>query len=110
MNNLNETLEAFKAWVQEKGQDNLRYIWRDSLDRMPTVVITHTEGARYIRICTEDTLGYSKSVYCFLDKTNGNLLKGSWKAPVKNGVRGNIFEGKDHWESRFNHHGPNYLR
>jgi len=31
-----------------------------------------------------------KSVYCFLDITNGNILKGSWKAPVKNGVRGNL--------------------
>jgi len=34
----------------------------------------------------------AKSVYCFYDIANGDLLKGSWKAPVANGVRGNVKE------------------
>lgn len=66
-----------------------------------------SHGNRYIRVIS-DSHG-QKSLYCFIDSTNGDILKGSWKAPVKNGVRGNIFKenfGLDccDW------HGPKYLR
>lgn len=50
-------------------------------------------GARYIKVGSfEDRNGKydCNSVYCFIDKTNGDVLKGSWKAPVKNGKRGNL--------------------
>lgn len=32
----------------------------------------------------------NRSLYAFID-CKGNIHKGSWKAPVKNGIRGNIF-------------------
>ena len=62
---------------------------------------------RYIRLVHSE-YGKDRSVYCFVDTTNGDLLKGSWKAPVKNGVRGNIFDQSTY--ANFNHYGPNYLK
>lgn len=62
---------------------------------------------RYVRLVHSE-YGKDRSVYCFVDTTNGDLLKGSWKAPVKNGVRGNIFDKETY--SNFNHYGPKYLK
>lgn len=45
-----------------------------------------------VRIWHTDANGSSKSVYCFVEIASGDVLKGSWKAPVKNGKRGNIFD------------------
>ena len=43
-------------------------------------------GRRYIRI------SYRGSAFCFVDMTNGDVLKcAGWKAPAK-GARGNIFD------------------
>lgn len=63
--------------------------------------------ARYSRLVHQEH-GKTRSLYCFVDLTNGDLLKGSWKAPVKNGKRGNLFD-RSTW-ANFNHYGPNYLR
>ena len=37
----------------------------------------------------------SSSVICFVDPETGAIMKGSWKAPVKNGVRGHVANGKN---------------
>lgn len=53
-----------------------------------TIELQH--GRKYIRVVRQ---GYSRSVYCFIDTTNGNILKSaSWKQPANKGIRGNIFE------------------
>lgn len=51
------------------------------------------KGKRYARIVASDshTNGTSRSVWGFVDMTNGDLLKAnSWKSPAKNFARGNI--------------------
>ncbi len=70
-------------------------------------------GPRYAKLAhMEDRKGTGKweasSVYCFFDFTNGNLLKGTWKAPAANGVRGNVNE--PNVLDKFTEHGPAYLR
>jgi hypothetical protein len=46
-------------------------------------------GRRYARIWRRD--GTSRSVYCFVDRTNGDILKPEgWKKPAKH-PRGSIF-------------------
>ena len=50
----------------------------------------------------------AKSVYCFVDFTSGDLLRGSWKAPVTNGVRGNLSD--PNVLDKFTAFGPGYLR
>lgn len=72
---------------------------------LPQIKVGFEMGKRYVRVFTNN--GTQRSVHSFVDMTNGNILKGSWKAPVKNGVRGNINEDPS---KVINHHGPNYLR
>jgi len=48
--------------------------------------LTYTIGSRYIKVVR----GYS--VWCFIDKKNGNVLfPHSWKAPELKNPRGNLF-------------------
>jgi len=76
-------------------------------------LVVFEEGARYIKFLRQDRslegeLG-SKSVHTFIDKTNGDILKAAtYKAPAKNGVRGNLF--KENIEDVIDHHGAKYLR
>ena len=49
------------------------------------------------------------TVHTFVNMENGDILKGSWKAPVKNGVRGNIF-ADDIGASCVNEYGTVYLK
>ena len=78
------------------------------------LVMVESIGKRYAKLAvfekTPAKTGplVARSVYCFYDMSNGNLLKGSWKAPVANGVRGNVKEIDV--LDKFTEHGPKYLR
>lgn len=78
------------------------------------VVMVDRVGKRYAKLASCERVPrftgpfVSKSVYCFYDVASGDLLKGSWKAPVANGVRGNV---KDpNVLNKFTEHGPAYMR
>jgi len=78
----------------------------------PTVVIDG--GRKYARVVKVDNLNGSRSVHSFVNMENGDILKGSWKAPIRTkkkglAVRGNIYAA-DLGADRVNEHGPNYLR
>jgi len=49
------------------------------------------------------------TVHSYVNMENGDILKGNWKAPVKNGVRGNI-NSDDVGADRINEYGPIYLK
>lgn len=80
----------------------------------PPVVMVENVGRRYAKLAVYEKTPYktgplvANRVYCFYDLTNGDLLKGSWKAPVANGVRGNVNE--PNVLNKFDWHGPRYLR
>lgn len=58
--------------------------------KFPHDVLSTMPGKRYIRVVAERGSG-GRSVYCFVDTTNGDVLKAAgWKAPAKH-ARGNIF-------------------
>lgn len=64
-------------------------------------------GQRYIKVICKDTA--SRSAFCFVDKTNGDVLKAaSWKAPAK-GKRGSIY-AKDFSGYGVGIYGAAYLR
>ena len=67
-----------------------------------------TEGQRYIKLIDVSDFGHGRSVYAFIDKTNGDILKpAGWAGPAKH-ARGNIFD-----ESTWHCFGPTcvaYLR
>jgi hypothetical protein len=61
-------------------------------------------GSRYAKV-----IG-GRSVHTFIDIKNGNILKAAtYRAPARNGVRGNIF-AKDCGRSVITNHGAKYLK
>ena len=74
----------------------------------PNVTVDY--GRKYARIVSNDSNGAQRTVHTFVNMLNGDILKsGSWAAPQKNGVRGNIFSD-DLGADRINEYGANYLR
>ncbi len=69
-------------------------------------------GKRYVRVVESMVVGTvltQKSVHCFIDTTNGDVLKAAgWKAPAKH-ARGNIFN-EDVGMNGVGIYGANYLR
>jgi len=75
-----------------KAQAIVDEYYKDSSAPKPT--LQFMEGPRYIRVVSEKGPNHApqRSVYCFIDKTNGDVLKAAgWKAPAKH-ARGNIFD------------------
>ena len=90
------------------AQEKINDYMQASFPNLPVAQIELDRNRKYIRVVKAEQ-NHGRSVYCFIDKTNGNILKGSWQSPVKNGVRGNIYSG-DHGADRVTHHGCAYLR
>lgn len=63
--------------------------------KFPTLevpVITVQNGQKNVRIVRSNPDGSSRSVHCFIQKDNGDILKAAgWKAPAKH-ARGNIYK------------------
>ena len=109
-NDIKTRLELYKKVVQEMNDKN----WKESgLTYAQPPLIILEEGTRYVKVSKQDRslegrLG-TKYVHTFIDKTNGDILKAAtYKAPSKNGVRGNIFS--ENFENVINHFGAKYLR
>ena len=99
-------LDEYVVMVQEK----IDSYWKAmdfTFSDPPVVTIDY--GKKYARIVKNDDLNGSRSVHTFVNMENGDILKGSWNAPVKNGVRGNIFSD-DLGASVVTEHGPMYLK
>ena len=81
-------------------------IYTDYCDRNDFTMrdsFTSTVGNRYVRVVR------GTGVHCFVDKTNGDVLKAAgWKAPAKH-ARGNIFDSQNGLGS-MGEYGPAYLR
>jgi len=101
------TKEEFEAALEKyvAGVTKMYLEWCGTI--YPNAQINLEHRTRYIKVVTNN--GHSSSVHSFIDTTNGDILKGSWKAPVKNGVRGNIL-AENNGLDKVNWHGPKYLR
>ncbi len=74
----------------------------------PTKLSIDPRGRKYVRIVAKDGSG-SRSVHCFVNRQNGDVLKAaSWKAPAKH-ARGNIFDASNGL-ANMGPSGPAYLR
>jgi len=110
--NVSVTAETpeFKAMLAHAQSLIDAYYAANGYDVAHKPVITATEGPRYFRVMKLEGPAekpISNSVYVFIDKSNGDILKAAgWKAPVK-GARGNIFSGS---LDCLTHHGVVYLR
>ena len=84
MNSVRDQLDIFVTMLEEYV-NKLR-----SQNKLPDNKITIDFGRRYARLVNSAP---SRSVYCFVDLTNGDILKsGGWQAPAPRGKRGNIFD------------------
>ena len=71
-------------------------------------VLTVEKGRRYAKVVRRNEALTSRSVYCFVDRTNGNvLMAATWKAPAK-GARGNVLA--ENPLAGVGLYGANYLR
>jgi hypothetical protein len=90
--NFDETFREFLVAVKKIYNDYME----EQFPKNDREEIEALEGGRYIRII-KNRGGY-RSAYCFVDKTNGDILKAaSWAAPAKH-ARGNIFD-KTTWKN-----------
>lgn len=69
-------------------------------------VLTVEPGKKYARVVSDN--GVSRSVYCFVDMGNGDVLKAaSWRSPSKH-PRGNVYDQNP--TAGVGPYGANYIR
>lgn len=106
LENFNEKLAAFVAGAQKLVDAQYNDPAKGMVfDRKLEI---DPRGQRFIRIAVAER-GQNRSVWCFVDTTNGDVLKpAGWKKPAKH-ARGNIF---DEWNGlkQCTGYGPAYLR
>ncbi len=92
---------ALRVFVEGCQNIHTDYMVREFPNTAPDE-ITSKVGKRYAKIIRTRVAGDGGSVHCFVDMTNGDVLKAAgWKAPAKH-ARGNIFAsttGSQRWES-----------
>lgn len=77
---------------------------------VPARVFDFEFGRKYARILHRGENESRPTVYCFVDMNTGDILKAaSYRAPARNGVRGNIF-ADDFGISCCARHSLKYLR
>ena len=85
-------------------EDYMKVVFPDWLDKgLKYDEFTYKNNKKYVKVIR------GGSVHCFVDKTNGDVLKAAgWKAPAKH-ARGNIFDSNNGLGS-MTEYGPAYLR
>jgi len=97
--------EAFARFIHQV-RDMVAKYHEDKFPNLAQPTISFTTGKRYWKI-VKDYYG-QRAVYCFVDRTNGDILKAAtWRAPAKH-ARGNILD--DNPMKAVNEHGAVYLR
>lgn len=104
----NELLEKAVTNYVKGVQAKVNAYWKEmNFTFSAPPVITWEYAPKYIRVWS---IGTQKSIHTFIEASSGNVLKAaSWKAPVKNNPRGNVF-GDDFGLNGVTHHGAVYLR
>jgi len=97
-----EKLASFVAGCQAISD---RYMESSGYKGRVQITGDQIPGSRYVRVVRAEP--GSRSVHCFVDKTNGDVLMAAgWKAPAKN-PRGNIFQA-DNGLTRMGPYGAAY--
>ena len=103
-------LDQYVGMIQQKQADYFEAM-NFTFSAPPTITVDY--GKKYAKVVKNDGLNGAQSVHSFINMSNGDILKGNWKTPVRTkkglAVRGNIF-ADDLGADRVNEHGPYYLR
>ena len=98
-------------YVELVTELNEAYFARRGWTHKPAPTAKVRMGKKFAKVVTGDfDQEYDgEGVHTFINMENGDILKaGSYKAPAKNGVRGNIF-ASDLGKSCINEHGARYI-
>jgi hypothetical protein len=97
---LNEFVKNLSTELENYYSEQFTYV------KAPSIEVS--EGPKFFKIISFDSS--SRSVFCFIDKANGNILKASsWNAPAKH-PRGSIFEKNYGWGTALNAYGAVYMQ
>ena len=97
------TLHAFV----EAAQKVINAEQEKNFPSLPRTLLSIEIGRRYARI-VKSSGSFDRSVYCFVDLVNGDVLKAaSWKAPAKH-ARGSVHD--ENLTSGLTAYGAQYLR
>jgi len=98
-------LVSFVDWLQKNRTELAYYVDGNPVGR---TAFKLTFGPKYIRVVTIWTHSGAGSAFCFIDRSNGDVLRtASWKSPAK-GARGNIFKSPEGYG--VGQYGANHLR
>lgn len=105
MQKFENALNTFVGDAQKLINDH----YKKNFASLTPSLLTIKPGHRYDKIViTSDGGKGQASVYCFIEKSNGDVLKAAtWRAPAKH-ARGNIFNA-DHGMSGITVWGARYL-
>lgn len=85
---IDKDTKEFVSWLEGAGKIRDDY-FAANFPNNKYDPLTFQVNKKYIRIVSDG------SVHCFIDRTNGDVLKAAgWKAPAKH-ARGNIFDDKN---------------
>ena len=103
MNDFDKKFDEFLEGCQKIVDEGMRnYSWEKKL--------TAKKGSKYIKIWSEDVgknMSNSRTVWGFVERSNGDILKpANWRGPAK-GNRGNIFDEDP--LLFIGHYGPAYM-
>lgn len=97
MENFDEKFKTFFEGVQKIYSDYMVQTFPNN----PRDEFSYKVGKRYTKVIC------GGSAFCFVDNTNGDVLKAAgWSAPAK-GARGNIFD-ENNGLGRMSAYGPEY--
>lgn len=105
--NEKDTIRAATALFVDTCRATVAAHYAKNLPTLTPTTLSTKAGRRYLKIIRNDS-GGSRSVYGFVDLTNGNILKAAtWKAPAKH-ARGNVLDAST-WAKAHGPYGMSYL-
>jgi len=102
-----KALDGFVSGIQNMANE-----YHDKhLKNVPPGKFSYTTGKKYIKVIDHSMGGKGqKSVWGFINKENGDILKAAnWNTPAKH-ARGNIMTDKNFGLHKVTHRGPAYLK
>ena len=98
-----DALESFKKGVEDLIE---RYNKANDFKQSQGSKISSEDAQKYTKVFVNEPHG-NKRIYCFIERSTGDILKPATYAVPAKGARGNIFDA-DHGMKRMGSHGPAY--
>jgi len=100
--------ERFAGFVSKIQREITNY-YRNKFAILQIPNVKFLVGSKYIKLVTTSRGDRGSSVYCFVNKSTGDIYKAaSYAAPAKH-ARGNIFDEDYAWGKAVNIYGGTYL-